>query len=57
MICARCGLGLPLIEFNWIRLKSYKFVVNDKNRQGQWAYGKWETYCKECAYTITEKRK
>ena len=45
------------MEFNWVRLRSYKFVKNDKNGQGQWAYGKWKTYCKECANTITEKRK
>ena len=34
-----------------MRLRSYKFVKNDKNGQGQWNYGKWKTYCKECGNT------
>lgn len=59
MLCYKCGIALPLIEFNWIRLQRVTFarngkeVVKGKIYEGKFNYTKWHTYCKECARKLT----
>lgn len=55
MICCKCSQALPLLEFQWIRLKKCKVVgkgreiIKGKVWEPKIKQSKWRTYCKPCA--------